>query len=824
MTDILSLFIRAAFTVDLGCNVRTLGLKDSLKEEDAPFVRWTEDRLRQKWFHLTEEKIRQMGAMYKDNWRESPDDQDCHSLLFPLVHFVKDKAVYQGGQLKVKLDELLRWRQLAFAIGEDIMVCAWLAYHFRWNSQERLHVKWNISCEVYDADLQYIYGKGIADLHHHLKASTDVFSLSWICLMNHITHRYHDFEKMDGEVPSLYKACYEAAAIRMALYDYIRDSRSNLTPEVPETLDEWNMDRALKSLQGMLNIRRMERRGREKAYCYDYALPGDVHVDDMVDAAYVVNVFKGEHSLMYSVLRSVFRGAENGKTLSRLLFRYLQIKTVFRDYMVQTNQQVGFANFSRHERRKEVFLENYPQYEDLLSELPVAESMSFHHLEYLETRIAPKTDYSKMRGSVKKLDLKWKKWDEKAASPIGLIVHFIKRDSTPWKRFYERHYELRKDLRMQAVTLMMLRRRNKTIYNRLVGIDAANTELDCRPEVFAQAFRYVRKHADDVLQACSACDESRRALHYTYHVGEDFYDIVDGLRAIDEAVEFLELENGDRLGHCLALGTSPQVYYAEYNHIVLVKKQYLLDNIAWMMAAAKRYEAGMTSALEMALRDRFDTLVNELYGRSIDMDIYRKSMLLRGDSPYALYGGRERNALNALVGDWDSCAFRHGDGLTRLRDNEEIKRVFLDYHFNETVRKRGEEMESMKVNRDYENCVQRIQDGMMCDLCRRNIIIECCPSSNVKIGLTNRYDQHPVFRFNPIDDPGRQMPVTVNTDDLGIFQTSIDNEYSLLALAAMKMKDSDGRPRFCKRDIIQWLDGMRENGRKYAFRSVGTDD
>lgn len=40
----------------------------------------------------------------------------------------------------------------------------------------------------------------------------------------------------------------------------------------------------------------------------------------------------------------------------------------------------------------------------------------------------------------------------------------------------------------------------------------------------------------------------------TYHTGEDFLDIVDGLRAIDEAMLFLQMEKGERLGHAMALG------------------------------------------------------------------------------------------------------------------------------------------------------------------------------------------------------------------------------------------------------------------------------
>ena len=64
--------------------------------------------------------------------------------------------------------------------------------------------------------------------------------------------------------------------------------------------------------------------------------------------------------------------------------------------------------------------------------------------------------------------------------------------------------------------------------------------------MFAHAFRYLREFG---------------GLGRTYHVGEDFYDLIDGLRAIDEAITFFELGKNDRLGHALALGVNPYDYY-----------------------------------------------------------------------------------------------------------------------------------------------------------------------------------------------------------------------------------------------------------------------
>ena len=521
---------------------------------------------------------------------------------------------------------------------------------------------------------------------------------------------------------------------------------------------------------------------------------------------------------MFTILRLIFRGSIHHRRLTDLLFRYIQTKIKIRSCLVQVNEQVGFSNFSDYERRKELFLEGYPEYENLLSLLPVSEAKRHHHLTTLETRIAPKSDYQKMCSTFSTLVHSWRKDTAQHIPDTGITVHFIKQNDSKWRMNYARHHHLRQILRNQAINLMTLRRQSFTTYYTLVGIDAANTELDCRPEVFAQTYRYIRKHALDMMLSSMHNRHGHQTLHYTYHAGEDFYDIVDGLRAIDEAIYFLGIENGDRLGHCIALGISANLYYKENNHNIIIKKQYLLDNIAWLIYQAKRYAINLSSALETRLTLTYDALIDELYGRSAPMETYRMSMLLRGDNPYSTTT-LQVDIIDDMLSDWNSFALGYDQQLKRLRQNDEVRQLYYDYHFNERVRKKGDEMAYLKTDKDYVCVVSMIQESMMREIRHKNIIIECCPSSNLKIGPASRYEQQPIFRFCPIGDERDRMPVTINTDDLGIFQTSIDNDYSLLAISALKIKDEDGNQKYSKRDVIHWLDEIRENGFKYSFVS-----
>ena len=61
------------------------------------------------------------------------------------------------------------------------------------------------------------------------------------------------------------------------------------------------------------------------------------------------------------------------------------------------------------------------------------------------------------------------------------------------------------------------------------------------------------------------------------------------------------------------------------------------------------------------------------------------------------------------------------------------------------------------------------------------------------------------------------LSVTENTDYLGVFSTSLPNEFSLLALALMKMKDTDGKHMYSSQEIYDWVERIVKNGNKFSF-------
>ena len=121
----------------------------------------------------------------------------------------------------------------------------------------------------------------------------------------------------------------------------------------------------------------------------------------------------------------------------------------------------------------------------------------------------------------------------------------------------------------------------------------------------------------------------------------------------------------------------------------------------------------------------------------------------------------------------------------------------------------------------YADLIYQLQDCMIKILVNKGIAIETNPSSNYMIGTIKKYDQHPIVRFNSRKlkqaVPGMSLSVSINTDDQGVFDTLLENEYALMVLALEKAKDEEGNKLYDIEDIYEWLNYVREMGIEHSF-------
>jgi hypothetical protein len=419
-----------------------------------------------------------------------------------------------------------------------------------------------------------------------------------------------------------------------------------------------------------------------------------------------------------------------------------------------------------------------------------------------------------------------------------------------------RHYEKRNEVREQAVAIARLRESGAKEALRVRGIDACSPEIWCRPEVFAQAFRYLKNH--DVIGQEEYCSEQRCPhLYATYHVGEDFLDIIDGLRAIDEAKNFLNLRCGDRLGHALALGVDIDEWYESKSNRILINKMGYLDNLVWLYGKIREYNIPDCDTARAYIEKRFNEYFQEVYKNHIEVsfvnDIMKKaeqyyserktrhgygqislnigineyydSWKLRGDNPILYEDGFFKLGSNVLD-DWDEYAVNKEFPLNyKIRYNAEVVLLYYMYHYNPNVKVVGDQMVEVKVSDTIKNAVKKVRACMQREICNIGIGIETNPTSNYLISTFRRYDKHPIlkwYNWGLISNPEEvascpQLQVSINTDDQGVFTTYIENEYAYLALALEKCKDENGQNKYNRTMILQWLDNIRKMGNDQSF-------
>ena len=110
---------------------------------------------------------------------------------------------------------------------------------------------------------------------------------------------------------------------------------------------------------------------------------------------------------------------------------------------------------------------------------------------------------------------------------------------------------------------------------------------------------------------------------------------------------------------------------------------------------------------------------------------------------------------------------------------------------------------------------------------RKHIGLETNPSSNKLIGVLSRYDEHPIQKWYNVGltydseqlKTSPQSFISINTDDQGVFNTCLENEFALVACALEKQKNPDGSPVYNQAQIYEWLENIRRMGLEQCFRT-----
>lgn len=773
------------------------------------------------------------------------------SVFNSVMNLTEKLLIYDGSEIRCKFDELLRWREISFYLGQDLLTCAFIASEdLKYGETNRRFFAWLPIIRSDDNRLHNILDKGMAENHFHLAGSTKVFELNWICLMNLIEGRIHDFKKIKSGMQryqmdrldlsvkneDLYSICQKGALIRCYLFAVLKGN-SYLKEQLEKMLRDLENGADINSytakLQDLINLCK-NRYGARVKYegILDYALEKDMI--DLNDSE--CRLLAGERRFLYECYKAA-KDRRFDTNQKNYFYQYLIIRTYFRGEMIQINRKNGFTNFAKYQDRKELFITGETAYQHELVRLALNEPLRKQNIQKLEARICPKKKASDLYKNLRIGDQIVSELENKEAKDkLVYVLHFPKIKDQKFCEGVPRNYNARKKAEKQMRSVVAFLEKGTSMNKYIRGIDTCASELDCRPEVYAQIYRYMADVVFETnLENKMEHREVNKKLRMTYHVGEDFFDIVDGLRAIDEVLLFCGLKRNSRLGHALALGIDPYKYYEYKKYKLVLSKQVLMDDLAWILVKAKETGCNIESQLKTELEQRFYYLYQNVYGDAFSdkMDVtyrdYYQSWKLRGDNPELYRLGKKEfrdcveHQQRALI-RFGRYAFNSGLKTQGeiIRSKEKLRKLYYVYHYNKSVREKGQEQEEFKVDQRYAELVYQVQNKMIAQLTRDSIANETNPSSNYLIGTIQKYDEHPILRFNSrkLRTPEKNMSlsVSINTDDQGVFDTLLENEYALMTLALKKSKDKDNQPLYDIEDIYEWVDYVREMGLEQSFK------
>lgn len=415
---------------------------------------------------------------------------------------------------------------------------------------------------------------------------------------------------------------------------------------------------------------------------------------------------------------------------------------------------------------------------------------------------------------------------------ISLVFHLQKvKDKHEyekcWVDFENENYkelnfmEHRNVYNKQVQALNLIREKYKGLSDYIVGLDAASSENDTEPWVFAPIYEKARdsKRGDLIYRNSNNADRIK-TLGFTFHVGEDFRHIITGLRRIDEVVDNFKFHAGDRIGHGIALGTDVDKWINNNRVVTLPRIEYM-ENMLWIWGIYKDGyydEAFDISYLEQEIMNQAEKIYESIEGITI--------YILWKAYKNKFYEFQPNKDLLEYFFE-DSNKYSYSDNL-KVRNN----RLFCKYgkpersvvwnaetlsHANHCGCYLKKMLEPIQVEVQYDKSIlfKQLQKIVCNKISTKAIVVETNPTSNVVIGDMESIFEHYIHNLNNRglsnnNEKENSMMVTINSDDPSVFNTNVSNELAYI-FYSLEEKGYD------RENILQWIDKIRQYGMDSSF-------
>lgn len=461
-------------------------------------------------------------------------------------------------------------------------------------------------------------------------------------------------------------------------------------------------------------------------------------------------------ALMYCIVFNHIIDKKNHYELVTTVFHiYILIKGLANKLLVQQEVQYGFDQFQKHTFNK---LRDFNEltYHQRFYQMDGNESSN---LRFIEGRFAPKNSESDNVTIIEAVRKGWNHFmQDKTQKEMRLVAHIIKLADD------DKSYDIRfKSMRVLIFKQMSILDKllKKPPYSELVtAIDAAANELHTPPEVFGPIFRKMRR--------------SNSNLKFTYHVGEDFCHPISGIRAIYEAIEFLNFKKDDRLGHATVLGIDWEQWKGNMEETSFIKMGEWLDNAVFLIYFIENRRLKSCYSILSYLKSVYKSLSFEIFNEVFDFNDYVESWFNRKYCPLLYFVTDYKKAINEPTFDEDEW-----EELKAIRVNANAKRIIEKYN-QKQYRDRYNKFPSKTFDEFLDSAIlKNIQLEMLEVLNDRCLVIETLPTSNVRISQYKDHSEHHLYRWLKWKEIGKSIPeFVIGADDTGIFATNIYNEYA----------------------------------------------
>lgn len=365
----------------------------------------------------------------------------------------------------------------------------------------------------------------------------------------------------------------------------------------------------------------------------------------------------------------------------------------------------------------------------------------------------------------------------------------------------------------------------------VVGVDAASSELEAEPWIYAPVYRHARNRYN-TLPIQLQTGEPLQNIGLTYHVGEDYHHILSGLRHIDEVLTYFGYKAGDRIGHGLAMQVQLEDWIRN-NEVVSLPILEHMENLLWLWKLCGEQEAGLAQYLP-ELEQEILQIAEEIYGN------------LRGITPYLLWRTYTRKFeelsdefFEQMQSRYLSHNLRREDRAQILSDPPPSQRSFCFLHQvpnNLYCALTSMDMvwDSDKLllthrcpiyNRHYQRPLfvtndrtklamyQAVQKYVRRKVQKMGVFVETNPTSNMVIGDIDSLYEYPITTLNAkglSSEGAGSVLLSINSDDPLVFNTNVENEIALIYHILTYRGLS-------REEVLEWTNRVRQYGMDSSF-------